>query len=79
MAEIGIFSFLALLLALAISIGMMLAQFRLFSIDKTLKHILAELQKTGQPSGPPTTEPEDDLARRRAAIAEVQTNWPGYK
>jgi hypothetical protein len=73
--KFGIFSFLALLLALAISIGMMLAQFRLFSIDKTLKRILLELEKQTQPSGPPAPESEAELGRRRAAIAEVQNSW----
>ena len=75
MADFGIFSFLVLLLAVAISIAMMLAQFRLFSIDKTLKRILLELEKQNQPSGPPRPESEADLARRRAAIAEVQNSW----
>jgi hypothetical protein len=75
MADFGIFSFLGLLLALAISIGMLLAQFRLFSIDKTLKRILVELEKQTQRSGPLAPELEVELARRRAAIAEVQNSW----
>ncbi|MGZ4842590.1 MAG: hypothetical protein ACXV5J_12645 [Candidatus Angelobacter sp.] len=79
MEDFGAVSLLASLLGLVIAVAMMLAQFRLFSIDKTMKEILAELQKTGQPSSPPATESEAELARRRAAIADVQTNWPGYK
>lgn len=75
MVDFGIFSLLALLLSLAIAIAMMLAQFRLFSIDKTLKRILVELEKQARPAGPPTPESEADLARRRAAIAEVQNSW----
>jgi hypothetical protein len=66
--------FLALI-GLALSIAILLAQLRLFSIDKTLKAILAEMQKGVQPSGPPTPESQAELARRRAAIAEVQNSW----
>jgi hypothetical protein len=66
-------------IVLVIAIAMMLAQFRLFSIDTTLKHILAELQKGAQSPAPPEAESEAELGRRRAAIAEGQTNWPGYK
>ncbi len=58
-----------LLVALIIAIAMMLAQFRLFSIDKTLRQILAQLQ------APPRPESEAELAQRRAAIAEVRDNW----
>jgi hypothetical protein len=61
--------------ALVLSIAMLLAQLRLFSIDKTLKAILAEMRKGSQPGGPPTPETEAELARRRAAIAEVQNSW----
>jgi hypothetical protein len=61
--------------ALVLSIAMLLAQLRLFSIDKTLKAILAELRKASQPAGPPTPETDAELARRRAAIADVQNSW----
>ena len=62
-----------------IAIAMMLAQFRLFSIDKTLKQILEAMQKGAQPSGPAVPDAEADLAQRRAAIADAQKNWPTYK
>jgi hypothetical protein len=70
---------LASLIGLVIAIAMMLAQFRLFSIDKSLKQILAVLEKGAQPAGPPVPETEADLAQRRAAIADAQKNWPTYK
>ena len=70
---------LASLIGLVIAIAMMLAQFRLFSIDKSLKRILAVLRKGSTAGGPPVPETEADLARRRAAIADVQKNWPTYK
>jgi cytochrome oxidase assembly protein ShyY1 len=54
-------------------------QSRLDAMEKTLKTILAELQKGAQPATPPLTEAEAELQRRRAAIAEVQENWPTYK
>lgn len=63
------------LVGLVLSIAMLLAQLRLFSIDKTLKAILAELRKASQTGGPPAPETEAELARRRAAIAEVQNSW----
>jgi hypothetical protein len=70
---------LVYLISLALAIAMMLAQFRLFSIDKTLKAILAELQRGAQPVGASPAVTEADMAQRRAAIADVQQNWPGYK
>jgi hypothetical protein len=66
--------FLALI-ALALSIAILLAQLRLFSIDKTLKGVLAELKKGAQSGGPAAPESEAELAKRRAAIAEVQNSW----
>jgi len=45
MADFGALGLLASLIGLVIAIAMMLAQFRLFSIDKTMKQILAELKK----------------------------------
>jgi hypothetical protein len=75
MPDLGPISFLASLLALVIAVVMMLAQFRLFSIDRTMKQILAELRKGSQPPGPPTPVSEAELVRRRAAIDEVQKSW----
>ena len=63
------------LICLALGIAILLAQLRLFSIDKTLKAILVELKKGAQPGGPPAAESEAELAKRRAAIAEVQNSW----
>ena len=70
----GLFGLFILLIDFALSIAILLAQLRLFSIDKTLKAILVELKKA-QPGGPPTPESEAELAKRRAAIAEVQNSW----
>jgi len=73
--------FLGLFIALicfALSIAILLAQLRLFSIDRTLKQIrgiLAELQRVVQPPGVELPESEAELAKRRAAIAEVQNSW----
>jgi hypothetical protein len=68
------------LFALVLSVILVFAQLRLFSIDASLKAILAEL-KSSQ-SGPavqaPASAPAIDEAQR-ARIAEVQTNWPGYR
>jgi hypothetical protein len=68
------------LLTLVIGLVLLFAQLRLFSIDSTLKQILAELQKSS-PAAPSTSQPEtqEQLEQRRAAIAKVQQNWPGYK
>lgn len=71
----GLFGLFILLIGFALSIAILLAQLRLFSIDKTLKGILAEMQKGAQSSGPPTPESEAELAKRRAAIADVQNSW----
>ena len=71
----GILWIFILLVVFALSIAMLLAQLRLFSIDKTLKRILAELQKATQAGVPPKPETEAELAKRRAAIAEVQNSW----
>jgi len=70
---------LVYLIGFAISVAMVLAQFRLFSIDRTLKAILAELQRGAQPAALSQPASEADMAQRRAAIADVQKNWPGYK
>jgi len=70
---------LVYLISLALAIAMMLAQFRLFSIDKTLKSILVELQRGAQPAAAASAASEADMAQRRAAIDDVQKNWPGYK
>jgi hypothetical protein len=77
MEELG--GLLISIIALIIAIAMMLAQFRLFSIDKTLKQILEVMQKEAQPSGPAAPDTEADLTQRRAAIADAQKNWPTYK
>lgn len=68
------------LLTLVIGVVLLFAQLRLFSIDSTLKQILAELQKSS-PAAPSAPQPEsqEQLEQRRAAIANVQQNWPGYK
>jgi hypothetical protein len=71
----GVLGFFLSVVALVLSIAILLAQLRLFSIDKTLKAILAEMRKRSQPAGPPAPETEAELARRRAAIAEVQNSW----
>jgi hypothetical protein len=71
----GVLGIFVLFVGLALSVAILLAQLRLFSIDKTLKGILAELQKGAQAGGPPTPETEAEMARRRAAIAEVQNSW----
>lgn len=68
----GFLGLFVAVLCLILSIAILLAQLRLFSIDRTLKAILMELKK-GAPGGPP--ESEADLAKRRAAIAEVQNSW----
>jgi hypothetical protein len=52
---------------------------RLDSIDRRLKEIVAELRKASLPPAPPMTEEEAELERRRAAIREVQENWPTYR
>jgi hypothetical protein len=63
--------YLGYFLALIIAIAMMLAQFRLFSIDRTLKLILVKLEKA-IPSAPET---EEERARRLAAFAAVKDDW----
>lgn len=65
--------------ALVLSVILIFAQLRLFSIDATLKAILAEL-KSGAPRAEAQTAPAPAIHEaERARIAEVQTNWPGYK
>lgn len=70
----GFLGLFVAVLCLILSIAILLAQLRLFSIDRTLKAILVELKKGAQSGGPPP-ESEADLAKRRAAIAEVQNSW----
>lgn len=62
---------LFLIAFLIIWIVMMLAQFRLFSIDRTLKLILVKLEKA-IPSAPET---EEERARRLAAVAAAKDDW----
>lgn len=75
MEDLGIVLSLAMLV---VSIILIIAQLRLFSIDRTLKSILAVLS---QQNPQPTQAPPDaqDIEAKRAKIAEVQKNWPGYK
>ena len=49
----GLLGLFVALICFALSIAILLAQLRLFSIDKTLKAILAELKKGAQSGGPP--------------------------
>ena len=60
-------------------IGLAVVLWRLDSIERHLKEIAMELRKASQPPAPPMTEEEAELERRRAAIREVQENWPTYK
>ena len=69
-AESGIYWFLF--------VGIIVALWRLDSIERRLKEIVTEMRKTSQPSVP-MTEAEAELEQRRAAIREVQENWPTYK
>ena len=74
----GLLGLFLVLAGFALSIAILLAQLRLFSIDKTLKQIrgiLAELQRAVQPPGAEAPESEAERAKRRAAIAEVQNSW----
>jgi len=59
--------------------GLAVVMWRLDSLEKQLKEVLLELRKASQPPAPPLTEAEAELERRRAAIREVQENWPTYK
>jgi hypothetical protein len=69
----------AYLIALVISIVLIIAQLRLFSIDASLKAILAELKFAApKPAAQASISPVE-LETQRAKIAEVQNNWPGYK
>jgi len=64
---------------LMLAIGLAVVMWRLDSLEKQLKEVLLELRKISQPPAPPLTEEETELERRRAAIREVQENWPTYK
>jgi hypothetical protein len=75
MEDLGIVLSLAMLV---VSIILIIAQLRLFSIDRTLKSILAVLsQQNSQPA--PSSLDAQSIEAQRARIAEVQQNWPGYK
>ena len=64
-------------LALVIGVVLIFAQVRLFSIDATLKQILAELQKSRPEDSPaPSSGPTQDPEQRRATINKIQQNWP---
>jgi hypothetical protein len=68
------------ILTLIIGIVLIVAQLRLFSIDGTLKAILAEMQRQNSSLPAPAASPEDQSKEElRAKIADVQKNWPGYK
>ena len=66
-----------------LALGLGLVMWRLDSLERQLKEVMLELRKISQPPGPltegPLTEEEAELERRRAAIREVQENWPTYK
>jgi|GEM_PF-6470315 hypothetical protein len=69
------------LFALVLSVILVFAQLRLFSIDASLKAILAELKSSNPAPAAQTAAtvtPVVDEAQR-ARTAEIQTNWPGYK
>lgn len=61
-----------------LALGLGLVMWRLDSLERQLKEVMLELRKISQPPGP-LTEEEAELERRRAAIREVQENWPTYK
>jgi hypothetical protein len=72
------FGILLWLAMLVVSIILIIAQLRLFSIDRTLKSILAVLSQ--QNPQPATSSPDaQSVEAQRARIADVQQNWPGYK
>jgi hypothetical protein len=75
MEDLGIVLSLAMLV---VSVILIIAQLRLFSIDRTLKSILAVLSQQNPQSSqaPPDAQA---IEAQRAKIAEVQKNWPGYK
>jgi hypothetical protein len=66
-------------IALVISIVLIIAQLRLFSIDASLKAILAEIKSAAPKPAAQVSIPPADLEAQRAKIADVQNNWPGYK
>jgi hypothetical protein len=59
-----------------LGIALIIAQLRLFSIDATLKAILAEMKKSGVQPGDQPAPAVTQLDRER--IADIQKNWPGY-
>ena len=58
---------------------MIVALLRLFSIDRTLKSILAELSRQNLSAIPSPATPVQGTEAQRARSADVQKNWPGYK
>jgi hypothetical protein len=67
------------LIALLISLVLIFAQIRLFSIDASLKAILSELKSAAPKPAAQVSVPPADLEAQRAKIADIQSNWPGYK
>lgn len=71
------------LIMLVISVVLIIAQLRLFSIDRSLKSILEVLSRGNQqisgasPAADPAAGPVTEA--QRARIADLQKNWPGYK
>ena len=73
------FGILLSLAMLVVSIILIIAQLRLFSIDRTLKSILAVLSSQQKPQSATSSLDAQSIEAQRAKIAEVQKNWPGYK
>lgn len=72
----GVFGLFFGLVSLVLSVVLIIAQFRLFSIDRTLKSILEVLSRQN-PQAPLPLE-EQVIKAQRARIADIQKNWPGY-
>ena len=72
------FGILLWLAMLVVSIILIIAQLRLFSIDRTLKSILAALSQQNSQTEPSSPDAQS-VEAQRARIADVQQNWPGYK
>ena len=67
------------LFVLYLVVALSVMMWKLDSLERRLKEVQTELRKTSLPSATPMTEEEAELERRRAAIREVQENWPTYK
>ena len=67
------------LFVLYLVVALSVMMWKLDSLERRLKEVQTELRKASLPSAPPMTEEEAELERRRAAIREVQENWPTYK